>query len=532
MAGNLDKNYDIYDLGLDKNLMRNDSLVLPNSVSQNQSSDNFYGDKFTGGLFDPLDGTYDPQSIRSGELPSLIGHGKKKFTDTVAGLLMGIDTDKIYKWIIGDATSSADWSVTTIGTLTIKGSITATTGTIGGFNIGADYIRDAANSFGLSSTVTGGDDVRFWAGATFANRATATFRITESGILTITNGGSNTLTLSQGSVVGGLIKTASTGARIQISAAFQSTPTVPANSLVLVDSSNNAILEFDSTSGSVFNINPVAAGIQAAYIANVNNSYTAASGSGAAALVALQIVGNASTAIGLSILNNGTGKGMEVTNNTGSSETLRLTNTASGNCLVITKNTNPITAVVVNQQSSADGMFLHQKNSNNTGSALKIYHEGTGAGIIATSVSTTSTQAFMDFSSSANRSCLKITHSSGATGPDVFYIVNSGTGNYINTSGGANLTNGGVWTNASSRKLKENFKEVDYDILEKIKNLEVPLYTYISEKRTKKPQLHLTPMAEDFNSVFGLGDNKTLSAADIAGVALVAIQQLIKKLNI
>jgi hypothetical protein len=35
-------------------------------------------------------------------------------------------------------------------------------------------------------------------------------------------------------------------------------------------------------------------------------------------------------------------------------------------------------------------------------------------------------------------------------------------------------------------------------------------------------------MAEDFNSIFGLGDNKTLSAADVAGVALVAIQQLIK----
>jgi hypothetical protein len=77
MAGNLDKSYDIYDLGLDKNLMRGDSLVLPNSISQNQSSVNFYGDKFTGGLFDPLDGTYDPQSIRSGELPSLIATEKR-----------------------------------------------------------------------------------------------------------------------------------------------------------------------------------------------------------------------------------------------------------------------------------------------------------------------------------------------------------------------------------------------------------------------------------------------------------------------
>jgi hypothetical protein len=67
------------------------------------------------------------------------------------------------------------WVVNTVGILS------ATTGSIGGFNIGADYIRDAANSFGLASTVTGGDDVRFWAGDTFANRATAPFRVTESG---------------------------------------------------------------------------------------------------------------------------------------------------------------------------------------------------------------------------------------------------------------------------------------------------------------------------------------------------------------
>lgn len=66
-------------------------------------------------------------------------------------------------------------------------SITATAGTVGGFDIGTDYVRDAANSFGLAATVTGGDDVRFWAGDTFANRATADFRITEAGAVTATN---------------------------------------------------------------------------------------------------------------------------------------------------------------------------------------------------------------------------------------------------------------------------------------------------------------------------------------------------------
>jgi hypothetical protein len=73
------------------------------------------------------------------------------------------------------------------------GNVTATSGsfpapsTIAGFDVGADYIRDIANSFGLASTVTAGDDVRFWAGATFANRATAPFRVTESGTITATS---------------------------------------------------------------------------------------------------------------------------------------------------------------------------------------------------------------------------------------------------------------------------------------------------------------------------------------------------------
>lgn len=73
-------------------------------------------------------------------------------------------------------------------TLSISGALTSISGTIGGFSLGSDYLRDAANSFGLASTVTGGDDVRFWAGDTFANRATAPFNVTEAGVVTMTSG--------------------------------------------------------------------------------------------------------------------------------------------------------------------------------------------------------------------------------------------------------------------------------------------------------------------------------------------------------
>jgi len=95
--------------------------------------------------------------------------------------------------IFSGTTGSPEFRVTPGGVLTatgatISGNITATTGAIGGFDVGSDYIRDSANSFGLSSTVTGGNDVRFWAGDTYANRDIASLRIYESGDFTMDYG--------------------------------------------------------------------------------------------------------------------------------------------------------------------------------------------------------------------------------------------------------------------------------------------------------------------------------------------------------
>jgi len=91
---------------------------------------------------------------------------------------------------------------------TITGTITATSGFIGGFEIGSTYIRDVADSFGMASYVSGGDDIRFWSGDTYANRASAPFRITESGVIYAESGtiggwtlGSTTLTSTSSNVV-------------------------------------------------------------------------------------------------------------------------------------------------------------------------------------------------------------------------------------------------------------------------------------------------------------------------------------------
>jgi len=97
--------------------------------------------------------------------------------------------DKSGIWLGAKRFADATFSVSMLGILMatgaiISGTITAIAGAIGGFVIGTDYIRDAGNNFGMASTVTVGDDVRFWAGDTFANRGVAPFFVTEAGNLT------------------------------------------------------------------------------------------------------------------------------------------------------------------------------------------------------------------------------------------------------------------------------------------------------------------------------------------------------------
>lgn len=103
---------------------------------------------------------------------------------TGIGIWQGKD-GSTYKWRVGDpAGEYASWDGSTFS---VTGEISADSGDIGGFDIGADYIIDAADSFGLASTVSGSDDVRFYAGAAFASRASAPFRVTQAGAVTASN---------------------------------------------------------------------------------------------------------------------------------------------------------------------------------------------------------------------------------------------------------------------------------------------------------------------------------------------------------
>ncbi len=93
----------------------------------------------------------------------------------------------------------------------------------------------------------------------------------------------------------------------------------------------------------------------------------------------------------------------------------------------------------------------------------------------------------------------------------------------------ASLSNGGTWTNASSRGFKENFSRVDSTkILNQLLAMPIMTWDYIGSNEGS----HMGPVAEDFKASFGLaGNGKAISTVDADGVAMAAIQGLNQKLE-
>jgi len=110
------------------------------------------------------------------------------------------------------------------------------------------------------------------------------------------------------------------------------------------------------------------------------------------------------------------------------------------------------------------------------------------------------------------------------------YVGPINSGLTIATWTGARLTDGGIWSNASDRNRKTDFEEVDpRAVLDKLAGMPVRQWRYTNEDAGVK---HLGPVAQDFQSVFGLGtDDKSIGTVDADGVALAAIQGLNQKLE-
>jgi hypothetical protein len=102
----------------------------------------------------------------------------------------------------------------------------------------------------------------------------------------------------------------------------------------------------------------------------------------------------------------------------------------------------------------------------------------------------------------------------------------------LNTENG-DLTASGIITalqvnSISSRSTKENVVAADVgSVLNKVVSLAINTWSYIDDE-SKTP--HIGPMAEDFFAAFALGSSdRHLSLADVAGVALAAIQGLAQR---
>ncbi|MBI5060634.1 tail fiber domain-containing protein [candidate division KSB1 bacterium] len=97
------------------------------------------------------------------------------------------------------------------------------------------------------------------------------------------------------------------------------------------------------------------------------------------------------------------------------------------------------------------------------------------------------------------------------------------------TTNGLQVAAGGsTWSSLSDSTKKRNIRLVDSrDMLERVKELPIKRWSY----KTQDPSIeHIGPMAQDFWRLFQVGDDSLgISTHDPAGIALAAIQELIKQ---
>ncbi len=115
-----------------------------------------------------------------------------------------------------------------------------------------------------------------------------------------------------------------------------------------------------------------------------------------------------------------------------------------------------------------------------------------------------------------------------ATGGARFVTATDSQGESL---GGVRLAGGsGAWESLSDRQAKKDFADVDQqDILEKVASLPLMSWSYATQPSSIR---HIGPVAQDFNSIFSLGENERyISTVDADGVSLAAIQALYRRLR-
>ena len=86
-----------------------------------------------------------------------------------------------------------------------------------------------------------------------------------------------------------------------------------------------------------------------------------------------------------------------------------------------------------------------------------------------------------------------------------------------------------------TEKVKEDENQSDEEFAkqkeENIKVIEEHRVTWKAEEKLRVNPKYLSPCAEDFNAMFGLGDDKSIAAKSLAGVALKGLQELLVRVE-
>ena len=102
------------------------------------------------------------------------------------------------------------------------------------------------------------------------------------------------------------------------------------------------------------------------------------------------------------------------------------------------------------------------------------------------------------------------------------------TDNSLTMLSGATCTAGGVWTNASSRELKENIEALSAEEAQvALADLSPVKYTYKADKAER----HVGFIAEDVPALVASKDRKTVSPMDVVGVLTKVVQEQQKTLS-
>jgi hypothetical protein len=179
--------------------------------------------------------------------------------------------------------------------------------------------------------------------------------------------------------------------------------------------------------------------------------------------------------------------------------------------------TNGTAALFIQERSGTVDVRTLLKMENNGGSSIDWINTDTGT----------------DWKMNTNNVDQFIISEVGATNPGKFILEDNGgdielglgrtPGHPIHHVSGAHLTAAGVWTNASSRSLKKNIRELGAeDAVAAIRELKPVRYEY---KRDKTAESYIGFIAEDVPELVAQNDRKSLSPMDMVALLTRVVQQ-------